>query len=456
MASARSSPQLVILFAELRATAGLRVTKARLARVPAAVAPALAPSTAPPPAQASPAQSTPLGSQADEATDDPDDSGEDDDAFGDRLMETWFDAATGVDELSDADDNHDAVRVNNDDAHEMNDADGCGEIAAANDCGDIAGVDDCGDNAAADDCSDEDDDRWTGEEVWHPYALPPAPPRHPANDQKNHFDPEAEWDYSIKVNVIQLHDMRGEAPHRCYLAEWDTKPLQLTWVWEENLGKIFDLQKAQVHEWKESMSRLSFKQYYAKEFANRDGASASGGCFMDAVRAVLVHLGAPELVAKAEEVWGHFERAHPKVVYGVSRGEAKAFFRALQHSDFPLDYDCLFSRALDGSYTNIHAFEKFARTLDEGAYIASVGEGLVGHCVVLLPQGAGVAVEILDGMDNPAPEPLTNLDYFDKAKWISRIRLKPGYRCRHGKRKPKSQKKREKRLKEAERQQPEM
>ncbi|KAI9982893.1 hypothetical protein PInf_006693 [Phytophthora infestans] len=65
---------------------------------------------------------------------------------------------------------------------------------------------------------------------WHPYALPSAPAKHPANGRVNHYDPAAPWDYSASVNIEQLHDVRGESPHRCFLVEWQITLLQLSCV----------------------------------------------------------------------------------------------------------------------------------------------------------------------------------------------------------------------------------
>ncbi|EEY56393.1 uncharacterized protein PITG_09919 [Phytophthora infestans T30-4] len=74
---------------------------------------------------------------------------------------------------------------------------------------------------------------------WHPYDLLSAPAKHPANGRVNHYDPAAPWDYSAPVNIEQLHDVRGESPHRCFQVEWQITPLQLSWVWEEQLDQRF-------------------------------------------------------------------------------------------------------------------------------------------------------------------------------------------------------------------------
>ncbi|ETN16578.1 hypothetical protein PPTG_05758 [Phytophthora nicotianae INRA-310] len=252
---------------------------------------------------------------------------------------------------------------------------------------------------------------------WHPNDLPPVPAKHPANGRANHYDPTAPWNYSVPVNVEQLHDDRGEYPHRCFLVEWQITPLQLSWVWEEQLAQRFARRMDQVMQWCKDLRPGAFANYYMKHFARHDQASPAVGCFMDAFRAALYHLGDPGLASTATELWMNFERDHPGTVDGVSRAEATEFFRILQRNDFPLDYDLLFQSPLDASYTDVERFQSFVQTLREGVYLTSVGDGLVGHCVVVLAKGPDAAVSVLDGVEPPVtPEPLTNLEYLDKVK----------------------------------------
>ncbi|ETP28349.1 hypothetical protein F442_22358 [Phytophthora nicotianae P10297] len=252
---------------------------------------------------------------------------------------------------------------------------------------------------------------------WHPYALPPVPAKHPATGRANHYDPTAPWDYSVPFNVEQLHDVRGEYPHRCFLVEWQITPLQLSWVWEEQLAQRFARRMDQVMQWCKDLRPGAFANYYKKHFARRDQASPAGGCFMDAFHAALYHLGDPGLASTATELWMNFERDHPGTVDGVSRAEATKFFRVLQRNAFPLDYDLLFQIPLDASYTDVERFQSFVQSLREGVYLTSAGDGLVGHCVVVLAKGPDAAVSVLDGVEPPVnPEPLTNLEYLDKVK----------------------------------------
>ncbi|KAI9985064.1 hypothetical protein PInf_004372 [Phytophthora infestans] len=259
---------------------------------------------------------------------------------------------------------------------------------------------------------------------WHPYALPSASAKHPAHGRVNHYDPAAPWDYSVPVNIEQLHDVRGESPHRCFLVEWQISPLQLSWVWEEQLNQRFARRMDQVMQWRDDLCPGAFAYYYKKHFARRDQASPAGGCFMDAFRAALYHLGDTGLASTATALWMDFR------------------------NDFPLDYDLLFQSPLDASYTNVERFQTFVQTLREGVYLTSIGDGLVGHCVAVLAKGPDTAVSVLDGVELPVtPEPLTNLAYLDKVKWMGLMKLNPGYRCRRGKRKSRPNRKKARREK---------
>ncbi|ETI33862.1 hypothetical protein F443_19514 [Phytophthora nicotianae P1569] len=121
-----------------------------------------------------------------------------------------------------------------------------------------------------------------------------------------------------------------------------------------------------VMQWCEDLRPGAFVNYYKKHFARRDQASPAGGCFMDAFRAALYHLGDPGLASTATELWVNFEREHPGTVDGSP---------------------------LDASYTNVERFQTFVQTLRERVYLTSIGNDLVGHCVVVLVMGPDTAVE---------------------------------------------------------------
>ncbi|KAI9981892.1 hypothetical protein PInf_009672 [Phytophthora infestans] len=204
----------------------------------------------------------------------------------------------------------------------------------------------------------------------------------------------------------------------------------------------------QVMQWRDHLCPGAFAYYYKKHFARRDQASPAGGCFIDVFGAALYQLGDTGLASTATEVWVDFVRDHPSTVEEVSRAEATEFFHVLQRNDFPLDYDILFQSPLDASYTNVERFQTFVQTLREGVYLTSIGDGLVGHSVVVLAKGPDTAVSVLDGVELPVtPEPLTNLAYLGKVKWMGLMELNPGYRCRRGKRKSRPNQKKARREK---------
>ncbi|ETN14889.1 hypothetical protein PPTG_07137 [Phytophthora nicotianae INRA-310] len=218
---------------------------------------------------------------------------------------------------------------------------------------------------------------------WHPYALPPVPAKHPANGRTDHYDPSAPSDYSVPVNVEQLHNARGEYPHRCFLVEWQVTPLQL------------------------DLSPGVFANYYKKYFACRDQASPAAS-------------------------WTRFERRFISLVTLVLHPRLLNYEWTLSVNIQALSTE--FFSSFDASYTNVERFQTFVQTLREGVYLTSIGDGLVGHCVVIRARGPDTAVSVLDGVEPPVtPEPLTNLERLDKVKWMGLMKLNPGYRCRRGK-----------------------
>ncbi|KAG6622564.1 uncharacterized protein IUM83_05455 [Phytophthora cinnamomi] len=303
------------------------------------------------------------------------------------------------------------------------------------------------------DDSDDEEDRLTkqrsrlrrGDETssWHP-PLPPAPDRHPSSNQKNHYDPTAPWDYSKIVDIVRLLDSHGDPPHRCYLVQWKGRPLQLSWVGMEQLDKpwlrrMMDL----VDTWKRVGSSKPLMRW-AKE---RDEASEAGTCFMDAFRSALYYLGQPDLVTMA--MWDAFEDTRPSSIqFGVSREDVTEFFKLLQRQSVPLNYDHLLQNVLSSSSANVATLCDFCRDLPAGVYMVSAGQDGLGHCFVLVKRRPDSRVIDLDnfkaGTDPPMDVlPLSDQLWIQHVKWMTRVELKPGYKCRHGKRKSKTQRKRE-------------
>ncbi|ETL91217.1 hypothetical protein L917_10216, partial [Phytophthora nicotianae] len=64
---------------------------------------------------------------------------------------------------------------------------------------------------------------------------------------------EALWDYSVPAKIEQLHDVRGESPLRWLIVEWQSTPLQLSWIWEEHLDKRFARRMDQVIQWRDDL-----------------------------------------------------------------------------------------------------------------------------------------------------------------------------------------------------------
>ncbi|KAE8992551.1 hypothetical protein PR001_g18031 [Phytophthora rubi] len=285
--------------------------------------------------------------------------------------------------------------------------------------------------------------------TWHPMPLPPVPKKHPSNNRKNHYDPIVPWDYDTVVDIVRLLDVEGKAPHRCYLVEWEVTPLQLSWVWMEQLDKPSTrYMMGLVDDWKASGDPRTFCGW----FGERDTASEAGTCFMDAFRSALYYLGQPDLVTM--EMWDAYEDTRPEAIqYGVSRDDVTEFFKLLQRNSVPLNYDVLLRNALPASSANIVTLQDVCRKQAPGVYIVSAGRNDDGHCFVVINRGPEKLLLALDSFnackDPPVDVlPLSNQMWIQHVKWMAQVELQPGYKCRHGKRKLKTQKKREKRMKQ--------
>ncbi|KAE9355906.1 hypothetical protein PR003_g2591 [Phytophthora rubi] len=84
--------------------------------------------------------------------------------------------------------------------------------------------------------------------VYHDEPLPRHPDRHPGNNHRNYYDSSAPWDPAHEYGFAYFMDRHGDPPNRSYLVKWDTKPLQLSWVWEEQLAGYPEL-KDHVDKW---------------------------------------------------------------------------------------------------------------------------------------------------------------------------------------------------------------
>ncbi|KAG2767712.1 hypothetical protein PC129_g15893 [Phytophthora cactorum] len=220
----------------------------------------------------------------------------------------------------------------------------------------------------------------------------------------------------------------------------------MSWVWMEHVDNATTRYlMQQVDQWQAGGITGPYFPF------QRDTASESGKCFMDAFRAALHYLVSPDLVTL--EMWDAFEATQPDdILGGVTRSDVTTFFDVLQRDSVPLDYDHLFLNVAPRSIAKIETFNKVCQEQPPGVHIVSAGEDDVGHCfIVVIVYGSIERVLVLDGFtDKKDPPmdvlPLKYLQWVNNVKWMCRVALKPGYQCRHGKRKSKTQRKRENRL----------
>ncbi|KAG3198025.1 hypothetical protein PC128_g6373 [Phytophthora cactorum] len=190
------------------------------------------------------------------------------------------------------------------------------------------------------DDSDDDDEptrprrsrlrRGDEDSSWHP-ELPRPPDKHPVTNHRNHYKPDEAWDYRATAPITRLLDARGDLPHRCYLVQWKGRPLQTSWVWMEHLDNATTRYLMQQVD--QGQAEGNTGSYFPVQ---RDTASESGKCFMDAFRAALYYLVSPDLVTL--EMWDAFEATQPDdILGGVTRSDVTAFFKVLQRDSVPLD-----------------------------------------------------------------------------------------------------------------------
>ncbi|KAL3674265.1 hypothetical protein V7S43_000221 [Phytophthora oleae] len=191
------------LLAGLRATAGIRATKSRLARAAAVTSPPPGrrlPATVSP-AAVSPAVSPPL-SPAVLPVASPNGST---DGFSNRLRELRFDALLGISDAGE------------DDVSSESDASMVARPASPSEsASSFFDDDEPSSPGGADDPTAKRRRLLRGDTapVWHP-ALPKAPEKHPYTNRRNHYDPTAPWDYDKKVNIKRLLDRHGDLATWC-------------------------------------------------------------------------------------------------------------------------------------------------------------------------------------------------------------------------------------------------
>ncbi|KAG2939993.1 hypothetical protein PC115_g2812 [Phytophthora cactorum] len=190
------------------------------------------------------------------------------------------------------------------------------------------------------DDSDDDDEpirprrsrlrRGDEDSSWRP-ELPRPPEKHPVTNHPNHYKPDEAWDYRATAPITRLLDARGDPPHRCYLVQWKGRPLQMSWVWLEHVDNATTRYlMQQVDQWQAGGITGPYFPF------QRDTASESGKCFMDAFRAALYYLVSLDLVTL--KMWDAFEATQPDdILGGVTRSDVTAFFKVLQRDSVPLD-----------------------------------------------------------------------------------------------------------------------
>ncbi|ETP27589.1 hypothetical protein F442_23136 [Phytophthora nicotianae P10297] len=262
--------------------------------------------------------------------------------------------------------------------------------------------------------------RGDGTSNWHLFPLPKAPEIHPTTNHRNHYNPDAPWDYANSAGITCLLDVEEEPPHRCYLVQWKGRPLQMSWVWMELLDKDSTrYMMRKVDEWKASGSEETFMGWYDV----RDSASEAGTCFMGTFRCALYHLDRPNLVTM--EMWDEYEKTRPEAfAFGVSREDVTEFWKILQHQSVPLDYGTMLPNILHGSIGSVATLERFSEALVPGTYLESAGQDDIGHCFVVVKTGPNARLVVLDGYSadhDPPMEvvPLSNYQWIESVKWRS-------------------------------------
>jgi hypothetical protein len=146
---------------------------------------------------------------------------------------------------------------------------------------------------------------------------------------------------------------------------WKYTALQLSWVWEEELGSQLTSMKEQVLAWKAADTEVNFIDYSGGS-PSRATASESGKCFIDSLRAALWHLGQPDLVIMV--MW---DTRPDGIAYGASREDMTQFFKLFHRQSIPIDCDIIQKNRMTSSYAKIGCVEEAVRALGPGTYLAS-------------------------------------------------------------------------------------
>ncbi|KAF1775214.1 hypothetical protein GQ600_8190 [Phytophthora cactorum] len=166
--------------------------------------------------------------------------------------------------------------------------------------------------------------------------------------------------------------------------------------------------KEHVDEWVEAGRPGTFYRYADEHFGGAS-ASASGRCFMDAIRQACYHLDNTTLIT--EDHWNRFEKIYKReMTYGVKCEDMAEVFSFLERERVPLDYSVLYKTQLSGAnQASLNSHQELANfvrdhKLERGCYLVCAGQHQVDHCfdlVVRLGRGRLMVYDNYEEDDDP-------------------------------------------------------
>ncbi|POM59803.1 LOW QUALITY PROTEIN: hypothetical protein PHPALM_31414 [Phytophthora palmivora] len=264
---------------------------------------------------------------------------------------------------------------------------------------------------------------------WHP-PLPVPPVMHLSTQHRNRYIPKPDWDYDVSSERVRLLDVQGEIPHLCYLVHWKGRPLQMSWADDEASD-----------EWKLLVMIFLLTLGLVNVTVRRKLELASW-MLLEQRCTILANL-----VTMA--MWDAFEDTRPSAIkYGVSRGDVSEFFKLLQRV-FPWITTIFTGISCQLRSLVFPDFTTFVKILPQ------VLTWLVQTKMGLITSSSWFHVDLTNDFSLWISPPVTVLPLSNQ-QWIqhvTRVELKHGYKCRHGKRMSMTQRKRKKCLKMQEQQQ---
>ncbi|KAG2903869.1 hypothetical protein PC116_g14863 [Phytophthora cactorum] len=218
----------------------------------------------------------------------------------------------------------------------------------------------------------------------------------------------------------------------------------------EDLVDYPDLKK-HVDEWVEAGRPGTFYRYADEHFGGAS-ASASGRCFMDAIRQACYHLDNTTLIT--EDHWNRFEKIYKReMTYGVKCEDMAEVFSFFERERVPLDYSVLYKTQLSGAnQASLNSHQELANfvrdhKLERGCYLVCAGQHQVDHCfdlVVRLGRGRLMVNDSYEEDDDPrcVMETLEHLLWIESVEVIYRIKEGPTPKSSRGRHLKKAEKKR--------------